>query len=474
MSVFNILWEKTLNYLEEDLPMFQFNVWIKELKPIKEENDIYYFEVSSTMHKNLMEEKYAQKIQSAMQMVYEELYGMPNADITLKFTTVQEAPPTPTPPVVKETPYYEEPQPLRGSKLNPNYTFDTFVVGESNQFANAAAQAVAASPGKAYNPLFLYGGVGLGKTHLMHAIGNHILEQKPNAVIVYVTSETFMNELIRMIGLTNKNTNIDLREQFRNKYRKVDVLMIDDIQFIAGKDTTQDEFFHTFNALHELEKQIVISSDKPPKEMEKLEERIRSRLEGGLIADIKAPDYETRVAILQKKAQALWNPGMMPIQDGVFHFIAQQPNSNIRTLEGALQRVIMYAELHKNTTHLKEIDVETAGAALVDFFPPDLPAKKITPDLIAEVVCKYFGITIQDVKGSKKNREISFPRQISMYIMREMTGLSYVKIAEYFGKKDHTTIIYAEDKIKKQMKEDSELKKVVEDVIAKIKAKTKG
>lgn len=451
--------------------MFQFNVWIKELKPVKEENDIYYFEVSSGMHKNLMEEKYADIIVHTMQSVYEELYGVSGADIHLKFITTDDEP-------ENELPLAAEPEKTKADvssskygsafNLSSNYTFDTFVVGESNQFANAAAKAVAFAPGKAYNPLFLYGGVGLGKTHLMHAIGNYIHEANPESDIVYVTSETFTNELIRMIGLTNKNSNIDLREQFRNKYRKVDVLMIDDIQFIAGKDTTQDEFFHTFNALHELNKQIIISSDRPPKEMEKLEERIRSRFEGGLIADIKPPDYETRVAILLKKAQAIQNPDILPIRDEVFHYIAQQPNANIRTLEGALQRVIMYAELHRHLKQLKEINVDIAKEALEDFF--DEPTiRKITPDYILDVVCEYYGISLPDIKGPKKNREISFPRQISMYLIRELTGLSYLKIAEFFGKKDHTTIIYAEEKIKNQMKEDTDLKKVTEDIIAKIK-----
>ncbi|MEG2956861.1 MAG: chromosomal replication initiator protein DnaA, partial [Christensenellaceae bacterium] len=300
MSAFNILWEKTLNYLEEDLPMFQFNVWIKELKPIQQENETYFFEVSSPMHKNLMNEKYSEKIISIMQLVYEEIYGVKDAKITLEFLTPQEA----SNRIVNEIKPEKTNKPV-SSSLNPNYTFETFVVGESNKFANAAAIAVAQSPGHSYNPLFLYGGVGLGKTHLMHAVGNYVLKNNPEAEVVYVTSETFMNELIRMIQLTNNNANIDIREKFRDKYRKVDVLLIDDIQFIAGKDVTQDEFFHTFNALHELNKQIIISSDRPPKEMEKLEERMRSRFEWGLVADIKMPDYETRVAILLKKAQML-------------------------------------------------------------------------------------------------------------------------------------------------------------------------
>ena len=244
--------------------------------------------------------------------------------------------------------------------------------GESNKFANAAALAVAQSPGHSYNPLFLYGGVGLGKTHLMHAIGNHIKKENPEAQIVYVTSETFMNELIRMIQLTNNNANIDLREQFRNKYRNVDVLLVDDIQFIAGKDVTQDEFFHTFNALHELNKQIVISSDRPPKEMEKLEERMRSRFEWGLIADIKMPDYETRVAILLKKMQVLkeQNPDILPIKNEVFHYIAQQKDASIRTLEGEMcirDRPCPHAYITSGSFRKTQI---TSKSASVSFLKP--------------------------------------------------------------------------------------------------------
>ncbi len=466
MSVFNVLWEKTLNYLEEDLPMFQFNVWIKELKPIHEEDHTYFFEVSSPMHKNLMAEKYADKIKTTMQTAYEELYGTAGEEIRPEFITPQES----SNLRIKEIkPEKQEQKNNSCTNLNPNYTFDTFVVGEANKFANAAALAVAQSPGRAYNPLFLYGGVGLGKTHLMHAVGNHILKDNHKAQIVYVTSESFMNELIRMIQLTNNKNNVDLREQFRRKYRDVDVLLIDDIQFIAGKDVAQDEFFHTFNALHEMNKQIIISSDRPPKEMEKLEERMRSRFEWGLIADIKMPDYETRVAILLQKVQGLknQNPDILPIKDDVLHYIAQQKNSNIRTLEGALQKVIMYAELHKDKLQLKEIDSGIAQRALEDYF--ETPSvRTITPKTVIDIVCEYFDVKEEYIRGQKRNREYVFPRQISMFILRDLTDSSYSKIADFFGR-DHSTIMHAEEKIKKQMKEDADLKRVIEDIEAKIK-----
>ncbi|HBU12233.1 MAG TPA: chromosomal replication initiator protein DnaA [Clostridiales bacterium] len=462
MSAFTILWEKSLNYLEEDLSLAQF-VWVKDLKPAYAEEDTYYFEVPSPMHKNIIIEKYKDKIKDTLHSSYEELYGTENTGFALAFVTPQE---------LHDIRHEEEDAipadvPARKPILNPNHTFDTFVVGESNKFANAAAHAVAASPGHAYNPLFLYGGVGLGKTHLMHAIGNRILQDNPNCDIVYVTSETFTNELIDMIQRTNNNANIDMREQFRNKYRKVDVLMIDDIQFIAGKTSSQEEFFHTFNALHELNKQIVITSDRPPNEIEKLEERMRSRFEWGLIADIKTPDYETRVAILKKKAQMMRQNDMLPIKDEVYHYIAEQKNTNIRTLEGALQRVMMYAELHKEPMQLSEIGLSLAIEALEGYFPP--PNKKINPKVVADAVCSYYNITEEDIRGQKKNRDIALPRQIAMYILRDVTDISYTKIAEYFGKKDHTTIMHAEKKIKGDVKADPSLKKEVEDIIAKIK-----
>lgn len=469
MGSFNVLWEKTLNYLEEDLPMFQYNVWIKELKPVFENGDTFYFEVSSPMHKNLMAEKFEEKIYQTMLLAYEDIYGKENPSFQLAFSTPQEI--SDLKKQIEKLSFEEKSVSSEKNEtlLNPNHTFDTFVVGESNKFANAAAHAVASSPGHAYNPLFLYGGVGLGKTHLMHAIGNQILKENPKMKLVYVTSETFTNELINMISRTNNNANIDMREHFRNKYRKVDVLMIDDIQFIAGKDKTQDEFFHTFNALHELNKQIVISSDRPPKEMEQLEERMRSRFEWGLIADIKSPDYETRVAILIKKAQLMRkNNDSLPIKDEVFHFIAEQQDTNIRTLEGALQRVMAYSELHKDELLAPEIDLEFAQRALEDYFQKPIH-RTITPKIVIDAVCRHYDITEDDIRGSKKSRDVAYPRQIAMYIMRDITDMSYTKIAEYFGKKDHTTIMYAGEKIKTKLKEDPSLKRDIEDIVAKIK-----
>lgn len=366
----------------------------------------------------------------------------------------QQAVPAP-PPAPAYTPAGSE-----TAQLDPRHTFGSFVVGESNKFASAAAHAVADSPGCVYNPLFLYGGVGLGKTHLMHAIGNQIRQSHPEKKIVYVTSETFTNELISMIRSTSS---MDRRQEFRNKYRKADVLMIDDIQFIAGKDTTQDEFFHTFNELHGDHKQIIISSDRPPKDLNQLEERMRSRFEWGLIADIQLPDYETRVAILQQKASE--RPDMLPMDNDVFYYMAEQPNENIRSLEGALTRVNMYAELHQAS----RIDVSLAKAALQELYRSK-QHHTVSPEQVVSVVCEYFGVPEEEVLGSRRTKDVAFARQVAMYIIRQLTELPLSKIAAHFHKKDHTTVIHAEKVLKKAMKDNAGTKREVDDVIARLRS----
>lgn len=337
------------------------------------------------------------------------------------------------------------------SQLNPKYTFDTFVIGNSNRFAHAASLAVAEAPAQAYNPLFIYGGVGLGKTHLMHAIGHYILNQTPNAKVVYVSSEKFTNELINSIRDDRNN-------QFRNKYRNVDVLLIDDIQFIAGKESTQEEFFHTFNALHEANKQIVISSDRPPKEIPTLEDRLRSRFEWGLIADIQPPDLETRIAILKKKAKV----ENIDVPDDVMQYIASKIQSNIRELEGALIRIVAYSSLTN-----KKITLELAEEALKDIISSDKP-KKITVKLIKEVVSKEFNIKVEDFNSRKRTKSIAYPRQIAMYLTRELTDLSLPKIGEEFGGRDHTTVIHAYDKITEDMANNDDFKNVIDKLIKEI------
>lgn len=332
------------------------------------------------------------------------------------------------------------------SGLNPKYTFSTFVVGNNNKFAQAAAMGVSENPGSKYNPFFIYGGVGLGKTHLMHAIGNQILSNNPNAKVLYVTSETFTNQLIN--ALKDQAT-----EKFKEKYRSIDVLLIDDIQFIANKKSTQEEFFHTFNSLHEAGKQIVISSDKPPKDMELLEDRLKSRFEWGLIADISSPDYETRLAILRKKTQL----DNIIIDDDILSAIATKVDTNIRELEGTLNKLIAKASLTGSP-----ITMAMAQKAIDDIVAQK--QKVISSEYIQEVVGKYFNIDPKDLKGAKRSNDVTFPRQIAMYLCRNVAQMSMPQIGRDFGNRDHSTVMHACDKIEKEMKANSNTKLIVESV----------
>lgn len=337
---------------------------------------------------------------------------------------------------------------IQNANLNPRYTFDTFVVGANNNLAHAASLAVAESPGEIYNPLFIYGGVGLGKTHLMHSIAHFILKNNPRAKILYVTSEKFTNELIDAIR--NKN-NISTTE-FREKYRNNDVLLIDDIQFIIGKESTQEEFFHTFNTLHEAKKQIIISSDKPPKEIETLEERLRSRFEWGLTVDIQSPDYETRMAILRKKEELEgYN-----IDNEVIKYIATNIKSNIRELEGALTKIVALSKLDN-----KEINLELAEEALKDLISPNA-TREITPESIIQIVSDHYGLTPLDISSQKRNKEIVYPRQIVMYLCRDMTEAPLQQIGKYLGGRDHTTIIHGAEKITAELAKNESLRNTIE------------
>ena len=323
------------------------------------------------------------------------------------------------------------------SNLNPNYTFDSFVVGNNNRFAQSASLAVAESPGEIYNPLFLYGGVGLGKTHLMHSIAHFILQKNPSSRILYVTSEEFTNEVIEAI----RNSNNTAMTKFREKYRNIDVLLIDDVQFIIGKESTQEEFFHTFNTLHGANKQIILSSDRPPKDMDILEDRIRSRFEWGLLADIQSPDYETRIAILRKKQEL----DGYSVSDDVIEYIASNIKSNIRELEGALNKIIAYANLEK-----REINIDLAEQVLRDIISPN-EKKVITPEFIIDTVADHFDITPSDIVGSKRSSKIVFPRQIAMYLCREMLDAPLTGIGKMMGDRDHTTVMHGIEKIEKEM-----------------------
>ena len=333
--------------------------------------------------------------------------------------------------------------------LNPKYTFDTFVVGNNNKFAHAASLAVAESPGKMYNPLFIHGGAGLGKTHLMHSIAHFVLNQNPEKKVLYVTSETFTNELIDAI----RNGNNTAMTKFREKYRSVDVLLIDDIQFIIGKEATQEEFFHTFNDLHGNKKQIIISSDKPPKDIVTLEARLRSRFEWGLIADISSPDFETRMAILHKKEE---NDGYN-IDNEVIKYIAMHIKSNIRELEGALNKLVALSNLEK-----REITVELAEEALKDIVSPD-EKKEVTPALIVNTVAEHFHVSVDDIRSNKRNNEIVVPRQIAMYLCREMmTSVGLKKIGSEIGGRDHSTVLHGSKKISDEMKTSDDMRKTIE------------
>ncbi len=337
------------------------------------------------------------------------------------------------------------------SNLNPKYTFDTFVIGNNNKFAHAAALAVAESPASEYNPLFIYGGVGLGKTHLMHSVAHYILERNPDAKVMYVTSEKFTIELIQSI---RNNTTME----FRDKYRNIDVLLIDDIQFISGKESTQEEFFHTFNALHEAKKQIILSSDRPPKEIKTLEERLRSRFEWGIIADIQSPDYETRMAILNKKAEADGNI----VEPHILEYIATNVKSNIRELEGSLSKLIALSRLKK-----KEINMDLVVEAIQDYVSEDAE-HTVTLTYIVDIVADHFSLTPQEIYSKNRSKNIAYPRQIAMYMCRKYLNMSLVDIGKAIGDKDHTTVMHAVKKIEEDLKTDASLQNVLDVLVKKI------
>ncbi len=438
------IWEEVLKVIKVELTEVSYNTWLKTIIPVNLSNKKIVLAAPNDFTKGILEGRYLNLIKNAIKEVTKE-------DFSIQFIIPGEEQTTNHSHINTNMAEFQENN--QRSQLNPKYTFDTFVIGNSNRFAHAASLAVAEAPAQAYNPLFIYGGVGLGKTHLMHAIGHYILSQNPNSKVVYVSSEKFTNELINSIREYRN-------EEFRNKYRNIDVLLVDDIQFIAGKEGTQEEFFHTFNALHENNKQIIISSDRPPKEIPTLEDRLRSRFEWGLITDIQAPDLETRIAILRKKA----NIENIIVPDDVMHYIANNIKSNIRELEGALIRVVAYSSLTN-----REITEELGQEALKDILSNSKPVE-ITVDLIKEVVSKNFKIKMEDFQSKRRTRAIAFPRQVAMYLTRELTDLSLPKIGDEFGGRDHTTVIHACDKINNDMNEDENLRKKVEDIIASLKS----
>ena len=429
-------WDKIKDTLrtEYDLSDISYNTWVKPLSFHSEKDDVVTIMIPSDQAHAL---KYiSSKYKSYFQVTISE---MMNHTYDISFILEKDADDEmlSAPGTVYNINY-------ESANLNSKYRFDTFVVGGNNKFAHSASLAVAESPGVAYNPLYLYGGAGLGKTHLMHSIGHFILDQNPDMKVLYVTSEQFTNEVIESI----RSGNAAKMNKLREKYRTVDVLLIDDVQFIIGKESTQEEFFHTFNVLHSAGKQIILSSDKPPKEMETLEERFRSRFEWGLIADIQPPDYETRMAILKKNAEH-YNK---EINEDIFQYIATNIKSNIRELEGAYNKVIAFSKLNK-----VEITLDNVEEALKDIISPNAK-KQITPQVIIEVVAEHFGISAADIVSKRRNSEFVLPRQICMYLCRELTTESLQSIGKSLNKKDHTTVIHGIEKITEDIKKNEELK----------------
>ena len=450
------IWSKTLDILSSELSKPTFETWLKSTYLAYFNDNIIIVSVPNEFAKDWLQSRYYNIIKNTLELIVNkniELHFFLPSEIESyinnneKIQTQLEEDYIYTNSNDKiSSDYFNTSNPTNSilSYLNPKYQFDSFVIGDSNRFAHAAALAVAEAPAKSYNPLFIYGGVGLGKTHLMHAIGHKVFSAYQDHVILYVSSETFTNELIKSIR-------DDKTVEFRNKYRNIDVLLIDDIQFLAGKERTQEEFFHTFNSLYEANKQIIISSDRPPKEIPTLEDRLRSRFEWGLITDIQAPDLETRIAILSKKARQ----EKIEIPDEALLFIAKKIKSNIRELEGALCRIAAYASFEG-----KKIDSELVEKTIQDIFATD-KTKKITINLIQETVAQHFKVKINEIKGKKRTKEIAYPRHVAMYLCRSLTDNSLPKIGEGFGGRDHTTVLHAQEKIENELKNNTELQECI-------------
>ena len=427
---------KAKELLREEMTQISYDTWIKELEIQSMNNGNVVLLISTNFNRDTVEARYHSLLVNTFNY-------LTNKECSITILSKEELESQPNNFINKvESVNYGSLNPT----LNPKYTFDSFVVGNNNRFAHAASLAVAEAPATSYNPLFIYGGVGLGKTHLMHAIGNEILRNNKNANILYVTSENFTNQLINAIK-DNKN------EQFRNKYRNIDVLLIDDIQFIAGKERVQEEFFHTFNTLHENGKQVIISSDRPPKDINLLEDRLKSRFEWGLIADISNADYETRLAILRKKAQL----DTIIIDDSILANIANSIDTNIRELEGALNKLVARSCLINSP-----ITMEMSEWAINEIVSSK--DKVISSSFIQETVAKYFNIDAKDLAGAKRSNDVVFPRQIAMYLCRTVPQLSLPQIGKDFGNRDHTTVMHACSKIEKEMKENKNTKLIVESV----------
>ncbi len=424
-----------------DMTELTFNTWIKAaLRPLGYSGDQFFIEAVTDFYHQFVTPRYSVLISNSLS----QAVGKPIKAQILTPAQADEYRAGITP----------DEKPADESSLNPKYTFDTFVVGSNNRFAHAAALAVAEAPADAYNPLFIYGGVGLGKTHLMHAIGHYMLAQKPTLRVKYVTSEAFMNEMVNSLNKRNQ-------AEFRERYRNIDVLMVDDIQFLTGKTGTQEEFFHTFNALHTAGKQIILSSDKPPREIAKLEERLRSRFEWGLIADISKPDLETRVAILQRKAEE----ELLRVDTDVLTMIAERVSSNIRELEGCLTRLVAYSSLTG-----RPVDRALAEDALKEIFARSEP-RHVTCEDVMDAVATYYSVTVEDLKSPRRSRDVAVPRQIAMYIARELVGAPLTMIGEAFGGRDHSTVNHACQKVASEIKTAPSLNNLVSDLMQQLQEK---
>ena len=435
-------WNEILEAVQKEYQIqdISYKTWIKPLKIDHIENNTIYIltQEDSDLGINFIRKKY----EKPLLVTIAEITGQ---EYNLEFLVIGAATQTAK----------QEVKVNKSSNLNPKYTFDSFVVGNNNKFAHRAALAVAETPGKAYNPLYIYGGPGLGKTHLMHAIGNYILQENTEKKVIYVTSEEFLNEVIESIRSTNNTTAMT---KFRNKYRKVDVLMIDDIQFIIGKEATQDEFFHTFNALHSAGKQIILTSDRPPKEMKTLEDRIRSRFEWGLMADIGYPDYETRMAIIINKVET----EHINLNEDILRYIGENIKSNIREIEGAINKLAAYSRLEN-----KEITMDIAREELQNIISPDKP-REITPQLIIEVVAEHYDLSMEQLTSNARAKNIAKPRQIAMYLCKQMTSVPLEAIGNLLGGRDHSTIIHGANKISEEYEKDGDLRQQIETIKKKI------
>jgi len=437
--VLDSLWGRLLDAVANKLAPAIIDQWVRPCRLLAVEGDHLKIGAPNPFSRDWLIQHHLQTLQQAAQSV---VGGQPRLTIVVDESAAEPAPTADAPPPLAA-------RPGGGSTegLNPRYTFDSFVVGSSNQFAQAACQAVAELPSKAYNPLFIYGGVGLGKTHLLHAVGYQSAKLFPGMIVVYITSERFTNELINAIRY-------DRTAEFRSRYRNIDLLLIDDIQFISGKERTQEEFFHTFNTLYESRKQIIVSSDSPPKDIPEIEERLRSRFEWGLIADIQPPDFETRVAILKKKGAL----ERVRLADDVAYLIASRVKSNIRELEGSLTRMIAFCALTG-----REMSVDLAQEVLGELWGEE--EKIITIEQIQRKVSEAYGIKLSDLKAKNRTKAVAFPRQIAMYLARQLTHASLSEVGRAFGGKDHTTVLHAVDKIQVLLQEDPKLRKSIDGLI---------